>query len=166
MDLPKRKANRLTGYDYSGSGTYFLTLCSKRKQHLFSHIVGRGILDAPELQLTECGKCIDETLTYLAEHNESIDVEKYVIMPNHVHLLVSVGGGNGGASGMPRPTMNALIPKFVSSLKRFTNKQCGAELWQNGYYDHIIRDENDYLSRWRYIDENPLKWTQDEYFDE
>ena len=63
---------------------------------------------------------------------------------------------------MPRPT-NAVIPKLVSSLKRFSNRKAGIDLWQSGYYDHIIRDDEDFLCRWRYIDNNPAAWLEDEY---
>lgn len=65
--------------------------------------------------------------------------------------------------GMQRPT-DALIPKLISSLKRFTNRFCNKEIWQDSYYDHIIRDDNDYLTHWRYIDNNPAKWAEDEYY--
>ena len=59
-----------------------------------------------------------------------------------------------------------MIPKLVSSLKRFTNRKTGTELWQSGYYDHIIRDDEDFIRRWRYIDSNPAAWLEDEYFPE
>ena len=161
--LPERKNPRLKNYDYGSKGAYFLTLCSKGKTNVFSQIVGRGILDAPEVRLTEYGKCVDDTIKYLSEHRNDIAVEKYVIMPNHLHLLVSIVGEKGGASGMPRPT-NEMIPEFVSSLKRFTNKKCGVDLWQVGYHDHIVRDGADYSLRWRYIDDNPRRWTEDNYY--
>lgn len=66
---------------------------------------------------------------------------------------------------MPRPT-DAVIPKLISSLKRYTNRKAGASLWQGSYYDHIIRDENDYLRVWAYIDQNPARWAEDEYYRE
>ncbi len=59
---------------------------------------------------------------------------------------------------------NQIIPKFVSSLKRFTNKSVGYDIWQRSYYDHIIRNLNDYQRIWKYIDTNPLKWELDEYY--
>jgi len=68
-----------------------------------------------------------------------------------------------GASGKPRPT-NALIPKHISSIKRFTNKQAGFDMWQDSYHDHIIRNDEEYRVRWQYIDNNPAKWAEDDYF--
>ena len=63
----------------------------------------------------------------------------------------------------PAPT-NAVIPRLVSTLKRFSNKRCGTALWQRGYYEHVIRGEADYREVWEYIDENPAKWAEDDYY--
>ena len=164
--LPVRKRMRMSCWDYSNVGCYFLTLCSKDRKPMFSCIVGRGILDAPEVQLTSYGKCIYDALSYLSENNEAFELHNWVIMPNHVHILVSITNEQeclDGASGMPRPT-NARIPKFISSLKRYTNKQTGVDLWQVSYYDHIIRDDEDFLRRWQYIDNNPSVWLDDDYY--
>ncbi len=86
-----------------------------------------------------------------------------MIMPNHVHLLARVNVQEGGVSGCANRNTEAAIPKFVSSLKRYTNRVSGAELWQAGYYDHIVRDEQDCRVRWEYIDGNPARWAEDEY---
>jgi hypothetical protein len=71
--------------------------------------------------------------------------------------------GSVGASGNPRPT-EAIIPKLISSLKRYTNKVSQMDLWQDSYHDHIIRDENDYLTHSKYIENNPARWAEDEYY--
>ena len=161
-----RKRMRLSGWDYSGEGTYFLTLCAQNRKPMFSRVVGRGIPDAPDVLLSEYGRVIHESLVFLKGHYPNIVFHRWVIMPNHVHLLLSLlgnAGQAGGASGMPRPT-DAVISKLVSSLKRFTNRKTGTQLWQNGYYDHIVRDEQDFLRRWQYIDNNPAAWLDDDYF--
>ncbi len=80
-------------------------------------------------------------------------------MPNHIHILVSVY--DNGTSGKPSPT-NEIIPSFVSTLKRYVNREVGKNIFQRSYYEHIIRDEKDFLNRWQYIDNNPLKWKLDE----
>ena len=49
-------------------------------------------------------------------------------------------------------------------MKRFTNKRCGAALWQRSYHEHVIRNENDYRQIWEYIDSNPVKWAEDRYY--
>lgn len=88
-----------------------------------------------------------------------IKIEKYVIMPNHVHLLITLC--NEKQSDSPQ---NSRIPFWVSTFKRFTNKTSGQDLWQRSYYDHIIRDEEDFLIKWNYIDSNPAKWTLDDMY--
>ena len=82
-------------------------------------------------------------------------------MPNHLHLLIRLTGQ--GPSGTPAPT-NARLPQLISVLKRFTNQKCGFSLWQRSYHDHVIRDENDCLTHWQYIDSNPAGWAEDEYY--
>lgn len=167
QNVPQRKRMRLPKYDYSAAGYYYITACTKDKRCALGTVVGRGILDAPQVELSSNGKIVASALTYLEEHMECIHVDKYVIMPNHVHMILAVKCNHteDGASRMPRPT-NALIPSFMSSLKRFTNKQSGQMLWQSEYYDHIVRNEKDYLRIWQYTDENPAKWEDDKYFAE
>ena len=144
---PIRKQMRLPYWDYSQNGAYFLTICAKDRKSYFSTVVGRGILDAPEIRLTRYGQYVQDALEYIAANNPDMILHNWVIMPNHLHILVSVTKEQccvSGTSGMPRPT-DALIPKLVSSLKRFTNRRAGIALWQNGYYDHIIRDDVDFI---------------------
>ena len=153
----------MTEYDYSTGGYYFITACAKDKQCIFGTAAGRGILEAPYVELSSAGKQVESALSFLNTHSKDICVDKYVIMPNHIHMILIVKE-NCGASRCKRPT-NAGIPMFLSSLKRYTNRQMGQNLWQTGYYDHIIRNEEDYLRIWQYIDGNPAKWEEDKYFD-
>jgi REP element-mobilizing transposase RayT len=180
IDLPQRKIMRLKQYDYSSNGAYFITICVKNRQELLGKIVvGRGIPDAPSrfsdpvVELTKLGKNLIETIEFINKINHQLYIDKYVIMPNHVHLIIMIddfdnGDNPNGASGgpqsvMPRPT-NAIIPKTVSSIKRFTNKQTGLNIWQTSYHDHVIRDEEDYQTHLKYIEENPAKWAEDKYY--
>ena len=154
-----RRHPRLKGYDYSQNGGYFVTFCTKNRVQILSRIVGRGFPDAPQIELTSIGETVRDAIGYLEDHTDGLSVEHFVIMPNHVHLLLTFEG----ASGMPRPT-NMQLPRFMSSLKRYTNRICGRSLWQTSYHDHVIRDENDFLSHWHYIESNPAKWQEDEYY--
>jgi len=169
-ELPTRKPIRLKGYDYSKSGAYFITTCVKNRYEMLSTIAVGAAFCRP--QLSNIGIVVENEIITLSHTYTNVSIDKYVIMPNHVHMIILIhnennamvnNGGDGGASGKPRPT-NALIPKHISSIKRFTNKQAGFDMWQDGYHDHIIRDETDYQTRWRYIDENPAKWAEDDYF--
>ena len=87
---------------------------------------------------------------------ESVSVDKYVIMPNHIHLLISnLTGGHGD------PPLR--IYDVVGRFKSFTTHQYGKTLWQRSFYDHVIRNRNDYNEIWEYIENNPVKWKQDEF---
>ena len=163
-EFPKRKHPRLRGYDYSRNGAYFLTFCVKDKNELLGRIaVGRGILDAPFMQLSEHGRTLTEAIEFLNKKANAVAIEKYVIMPNHVHLIATIDNWSNGASRMSRPT-DARVPRLISSIKRFTNKKAGFNLWQRTYHDHIIRSEGDYLRIWQYIDQNPARWFEDCYY--
>ena len=182
--MNNRKQIRLKNYDYSENGAYFVTICSKNKEALFGKVVGDGILDVPlaerddngnvYVKLSNLGNTVQKTIEYIDEHNENIEIEKYVIMPNHIHLIITVNRINDkgfGTSGKPSPTENGdkpraneIIPKLISSLKRYTKKQSGIDLWQRSYYDHIIRTQKDYDEIWEYIDTNPIKWEMDKYY--
>lgn len=164
MDLPKRKQMRLKGYDYSQQGAYFITMCTNNRQCLFGNIVRCGVPDTlKQMQYSLVGNMVDTVIQNISEKDNNITIDKYIIMPNHIHFILFILSGNG-TSRMPSPT-NAIIPKFVSSIKRFTDKQCSIEIWQRSYHDHIIRNERDYQEIWNYIDENIKKWEEDKFYE-
>ena len=141
--LPTRKNSRLSHYDYNSAGSYFITVCTHKKQHLLGRIVGGGVLDAPYVRLSEYGRIVEQALLEMNAFDDDITVAQYVIMPNHVHFILSILEGPG-PSRTPAPT-NARLPAFLSTWKRLTNKRAGIPLWQRSYYDHIIRSRPDYL---------------------
>ena len=164
-NLPLRKRNRLPEFDYSTPGAYFITVCTENKRNLFGQIVGGGAFDAPQMHLSPAGQIVQK---YILSGNRiaGVTVDKYVIMPNHLHLIIFVDSkSDGGTSRAPSPT-NALIPHFVSTMKRFCNKDAGVNLFQRSYHDHVIRGEEDYLKIWQYIDTNPIKWNEDCFYNE
>ena len=173
MDLPKRKQIRLPDYDYSAPGAYFVTVCTHEKRCILSTItVGDGVLDVPCVRLSPYGKIVEETLREIVNTYSWLSLDRYVIMPNHIHLLLRIG--DNGPSGTPAPTRdtdigpsvpaNAALPRLISTLKRFTNKKCGTQLWQRSYHEHVIRGEADYRQIWEYIETNPARWAEDRYF--
>ena len=91
MNLPQRKPNRLKHWDYSQPGAYFVTICTRNKAKILCDIVGDGAHAVPRVILSEYGKIVD---TYIrsANHMNRVTVDKYVIMPNHIHLIVFVHG--------------------------------------------------------------------------
>ena len=129
-------------------------------------IVGDGALDVPRVVLSDFGNAVENEIQKMNEIYDNINVNSYVIMPNHVHLIIVVSNTHtNGTSGAPSPT-NSIIARYVSTLKRMTNKKCNADIRQRSYYDHIIRDDEDYVYHLQYIEENPRKWLigKDKYY--
>ena len=164
MVLPKRKNVRLHGFDYNTPGYYFITICTKDKQKLLGEIVGTGLLDGPKNQLTEYGQIVAGRLKLMADFYPDIKLEKYVVMPNHVHLLLHITGTMRTQASID--AVNSKISKFVGTFKRLCNRECGINLWQSRSHDHVIRGEQDYLKIWQYIEENPLRWALDCFYTE
>ena len=165
--FPKRKSNRLPQFDYGTVCAYFITICSRYKAKVFGRVVGGGVLDAPRTLPSPHGKIVIAQIEAMENFYPGLQIEKFVVMPNHIHLIVAVIQSPTGASRTPPPTTvraNQSIPAFVSTLKRMTNRAADTQLWQRGYYDHIIRDQLDYDTIWRYIDENPAKWHLDRFY--
>ena len=161
MELPKRKPNRLQEYDYSQPGAYFITICTQNRRCVLSRIVGGGAHDAPRVELTPYGE-ITEKYILSGNRMEHISVDQYVIMPNHVHMILSVTGRNGPSRG-PAPT-NQIVPRFVSTLKRFCHAEMGEKIFQRSFHDHVIRNEADYREIWEYIEGNPREWEMDRFY--
>ncbi len=165
-NYPKRKPTRLKGYDYSSPGAYFITICTKDRKCILSEISPtENLFFEPKNILLYYGSISEKYINRLNSFYTHISVDKYVIMPNHIHIILIIQDDfyTTGTSGTPSPT-NSVISKFVSTFKRFCNKEFGENIWQRGSYDHIIRDYKDYEKIWQYIDTNVLRWQQDCFF--
>ncbi|MCR5111018.1 MAG: hypothetical protein K6B38_08940 [Ruminococcus sp.] len=188
MEKHYRKLNRLKNYDYSSNGLYFVTFCTKNRVHYlseiiyddpfdeFSHeynvvkftenqIVGDGVLDVPHVKHTDFGKIVNDQINEINKTYNDINIMKYVIMPDHVHMIIYLFDDKnvlGGTSRTPSPT-NARIPALISTLKRFVNKKIGYNIWQRSFHDHIIRSEREFLEICGYIDNNPINWVNHIY---
>ena len=162
----KRKPTRLKNYDYSSYGAYFITICTHGRKKILSEIVGCGVYDAPKIKLHRYGKVAEKYITYMNERYNNISIDKYIIMPNHIHMIIVVQNtDNNCSSQAPNPT-NETIPKFISLFKRYCNREYGQNIWQRSFHDHIIRDKNDYEKIWKYIEFNHLKWSDNCHFEE
>lgn len=150
--FPKRKENRLKGFDYSSNGTYFLKICTKDKRKIFGNIVGAAI-GRPWCELSEYGKIVDEAINNIEKIYHRARLDKYVIMPDHIHLLVKILPDEN-----ERPMGAPTIPNIVNQLKGYVTKRIGFPVWQKLYYDHIVRNEEDYNTKWEYIENNPNAW--------
>ena len=130
--LPVRKNTRLQVFDYNIPTAYFVTICTEHKQPILSNIVGGDVLDAPQsndvnvakVELLKCGKIAEKYILQLNDFYEDITVENYVIMPDHIHILLRVLDAEvGGASRTSPPTrQHSKVTTFVSTFKRFLTK--------------------------------------------
>ena len=158
MEYPKRKNMRLKGYDYSKEGCYYITICTSGRRCILSEVEDSGLNHRPYVKLSRMGIIANEVLREVAEQS-GVRICAYVIMPNHIHLLISLESDS-----------KITVGRFVGALKSITanrwrklEDETGMEkLWQRDYYDHIIRNEKDYLEKLQYIDCNPDKWKDDE----
>ena len=159
---PQRKRLRLPEYDYAQPGYYFITICTReRKQEALCSIepaVGAIINRPPRISLTPLGRIVDETIRAIPDHYPGILVDQFIIMPDHVHLILSFRniGPDGRQIAAPTP-----LSKIIQQMKRIASKQAGVPLWQKGFYDHVIRNDVDLANVRQYIRNNPLKWIED-----
>ncbi len=171
--LKKRKTPRYGSFDYNSTGIYFITICTQNRKPILSRVVGKGSL-CHSTELTEYGKIADKYINQLNDFYDHLSVEHYIIMPNHIHLLLWVktksNTTESGQSRTPVPTnverANNLCSQFVSTFKRFCNKEYGKNIWQARFNDHIVRNREDYEEHVKYIYENPIKWYYDELYTE
>ena len=165
--LPKRKHPRLDNYDYSSAGAYFVTICTQNRRCVLSRIVGRGLAPAETdgIEYTNFGKIAEEQLLLLEDRFPCLSVDRYVIMPNHIHVIFVLEGDAAGAS--PRPT----IIDVICAYKSLTTRECKKvgmteKLFQTSFYEHVIRGHEDYEEIVKYIYENPMRWYYDELYTE
>jgi REP element-mobilizing transposase RayT len=157
-EIPSRKSMRLSGYDYGSDGAYFITICTHTRVHLF---------DGIEVGAARCGRpdAVQLVEKWLYEiHNKfpHAKIDKHVVMPDHIHFIVFLTGDHAG-SPLPRildwfKTM--FTNDYIRGVKSGRFPPFRGHIWQRGYSDHVIRDEDDYQTRWRYIDENPARWSE------
>ncbi len=168
--LPKRKPTRLSNHDYGAASAYFITICTEERRRILSTVVGADVPDGPpgartyRTQLSEKGRIADRILRQMDAYYESISVDAFVIMPNHIHLILFIPYDGGASRTSPPTRQHAGVSRFVSTFKRFCNKEYGENIWQRSFYDHVIRDRADYDEVVKYIAQNPMKWHFDELY--
>ena len=160
MEKPIRKPNRLKHYDYGSNGMYFITICTKNKAHILGKIVGATIGRPPRICLSRCGEITKYAIENINSFYPAVSVVKYVIMPNHIHLLLLIDRYTENGRPMVAPTISVVIQQ----MKGYISKQTGFPPWQKLFHDHIIRNEKDYEKIWEYIDTNPMKWESDCFY--
>lgn len=157
-EISQRKNIRLKGYDYSKEGLYFITICIKNREQILAKIdsinVGANCV-RPKIILSKIGTIIKYEIERMSSIYENIKIDEYVIMPNHIHIIINITGRTQFA-----PTISRIIKQFKGKI----SKIIGYQLWQKNYYEHIIRDEKEYWRIKEYIVNNPENWKNDKYY--
>ena len=154
---PRRKHVRLENYDYSSPGGYFLTICTSQRRNYFWENVGATIGRPSDVVLSHYGKIVDEAIHNIPSIYPAIELDCYVIMPDHIHLLLIVHSDEYG-----RPMVAPTMSRVVQQLKGYVTKRIGCVIWQKLFVDHVIRNRKDYEEHVRYIAENPMRWRCDD----
>ncbi len=165
---PIRRNPRLQGYDYSQEGAYFITICSHRRQHLFGHI------EHDHLHLSQLGSKASEDWQAIPHHYPTIELDAFVVMPNHIHGIIFLVGAEfiQPAAIQPATTppkavyLSQVIAGYKAGVTRRMNRlnQLKSTIWQRSFHDHIIRNEFE-LNRIReYVANNPSLWEQDMFY--
>jgi len=165
-NLPQRKSPRLSDYDYSQEGAYFITICTHDRRALFGQVVDQ------EMALNAYGKVAGQYLQTIPEHFAFVKVDQYIVMPNHVHVIIVIFDHNEKYSpeGFQRPvggSVSTIIRSYKSIVTREINRlrQTRGKIWQSRFHDHIIRNEGSLNKIREYVKYNPALWEKDTFYD-
>jgi REP element-mobilizing transposase RayT len=144
---PVRKPTRIPGFDYAKEYYYFVTVCTDEKKCIF------GSIDSYSL----FGSIAYEVILDIPNHHPGVRVDKFVVMPNHIHMIIVMGCGQN---------LNTVVGSYKSSVSRKIHQISEIKVWQRSYHDHSIRNDRDYQRIWSYIDTNPMRWEKDCFYTE
>jgi putative transposase len=154
--LPSRKSTRLPTYDYSQAGAYFVTISAYNRQCIFGEILNS------EMGLSSVGQVVEECWKEVPEHYCHVEIDEHVVMPNHFHGILMI-------HDVRKPvTLGNIVGSFKSSVtrlvKRLDRENIGPQktVWQRGYFEHVIRNDDDLAKIREYIAGNSLEWDKDE----
>ena len=152
MEKPVRKPTRIPNYDYSQDNYYFITICTHEKKCLFGSIE----------RISRYGKIVADSIMEIPLHYSGIHIDKFVVMPNHIHMIVVIGCDNNNRNN---PSLDQIIGLYKSGVSRKIHETAPQEvIWQRSFHDHVIRNQRDYEMIWSYIDTNPLRWEMDRFY--
>ncbi len=140
-----RKFVRLQNYDYSTPNAYFLTLCTENKECILGNTG----------QMSGLGLLVQEELEKIPLHHPEVILEKYVVMPNHIHAIIRLDG-----SVEKRMDIIQLVALYKAAVSRKAQRR----IWQRSFYEHVIRNQTQYDRIWEYIENNPAKWELDCFY--
>ena len=168
--------NRLQGYDYGANGCYYVTICTKNRNHYFGEIGHvetdnypslRKTDNYPSLRKTEIAEIAEKYWLEIPNHFPFVILDEYVIMPNHIHGILIFNKPDVSQQfnkfGSQSQNLGSVIRGFKSSLKRYANEKNIDFAWQDRFYDRIIRNQDGLDNIRAYIFNNPANWENDEY---
>ena len=166
MDYPKRKLPRLAEYDYSTPGAYFVTICTFEKKCFFGKITAGDLIGDACIAYSPIGKIAKDCLLKIETHFPDVILDNWVIMPNHIHILLRIEEPAERIYPFPTTDLSKVIGTFKAAVTRKVGNAYmhSGKLWQSSYYDHIIRNDEDYRNIWQYIYGNPSKWLEDCFY--
>jgi REP element-mobilizing transposase RayT len=158
-----RKSIRLKGYDYTLPGAYFVTVCTKDRINMFGTIID-GVM-----MMNNLGNIVQKTWNDLPCHVKNIQLDMFVIMPDHIHGIINIVDSSVGAGSEPAPTGKCFgLPEIVRQLKTFSARRINQlrntpqqPVWQRNYYERVLRDNKELDAARKYIFYNPLQWEMD-----
>jgi putative transposase len=157
---PRRKNLRLDGYDYANAGAYLVTVCTRGRRCTLGHI------EEDRVALSGTGTIVHRQIAALPLRFVQVHVDAFVVMPNHVHVLLVLDGRARQASPLcigrrSRQASPVRLGGIVGAFKAGSSREAGRPLWQRGYHDHVVRDEDDLARVRTYIETNPIRWHLD-----
>ena len=158
--LPKRKQIRLKNFDYSSNNAYFITICTHNRKNMLSHIRRGDSCGRPKNELTELGEIAYNTISKIKDMFD-VTIDCFVIMPNHIHFVIFI---EKRATARVAPTIGRIVGTYKSLVLKEFREICNnkneimGKIWQRSFFDHIIRNEQEYYEIWKYIELNPDKW--------
>lgn len=170
-EIHRRKSIRLKGYDYSRSGSYFITICTENREHFF------GFIKDDEICLSEIGKIVEFEWFKTPEIRKEIELGQFVIMPNHIHAVVCINNDNDtdeiifekenspeNKFKMKPRSLSSFVSGFKSTIAKKINDMNNtprSTIWQRNFYDHFIRNDREHENICNYVQNNPLNWFRD-----
>ena len=152
MDKPVRKPTRIPNYDYSKDNYYFVTICTYEKKCIFGTV----------REIGRYGKIAADSIDTLSSHYSNVSIDKYVVMPNHIHMIVVIGCK---IEISDNPTLSQIIGAYKSEVTRLIHQSAPNEqIWQRSFHDHVIRNQRDYDRIWNYIHTNPMRRDKDCFY--
>jgi REP element-mobilizing transposase RayT len=150
----RKNTLRLPGYDYSLEGAYFVTICTYQRNHLFGEIA----LD--KMILNPLGWIAKREWERTHELRPEVQLGPFVVMPNHFHALILLEPKAQDRSTTHKGTLS----KLMNGYKGAVSRQAGVSVWQRGFHDHVIRNDQDYEAVYEYIETNPQRWDKDAFY--